>query len=125
MDDFTPKELRNKKRNTTLTFGKYKGSDLSEIPLSYLGWLLREYSGSSLAKEDIEAEAISRGCEKRNGKWGIVRSRGYSDNWDLGAGFDLQQDFLGNTVVRRMKDNLEDLDYGEDCYDYEGIPNMD
>ena len=102
------------KNSPTLLFGKYKGQTLSDVPMSYLGWLINDYSGTSISKKDIEAEAISRGCFQRNGVWGY-----YRDNpWDCGVGFDTQIDCLGNLLTRRINDEGDD-------YEYEGIPNME
>lgn len=111
--------------NVIIPFGKYKGRSLKSVPLSMIGWLLTTYSGNGLFKKDIEEEALRRGCEKRNNKWGIERTRTYSnlsssrintiDSY-------IESDFLGNTIMATMKD-LNDLENGEDEYEYEGIPN--
>lgn len=98
-----------------LNFGKYKGQSLSSVPMSYLTWLLTEYRGNSLSKGEIENEALVRGCEKRNGVWGISREK-----WNTGVGFDHQVDFLGNVITRSVRDDIE---MGEDPWEYEGIPN--
>lgn len=43
-----------------LTFGKYKGMKLSQVPPGYLLWLLNDYRGNSLKREDLEALANKR-----------------------------------------------------------------
>ncbi len=108
-------------KEITMTFGKHKGKKLSEIPLSYLGWLLGKYEGLSLCKKDLEAEAIKRGCEKRNGRWGIMRTRTRSVK-NMAHG-DMETDFLGNTISCNLRDDWDQCEIGEDIYEYEGIPN--
>ena len=44
-----------------LNFGKHKDKKLSQVPLSYLCWLLTNYEGKSLSKQDLRDEAKSRG----------------------------------------------------------------
>ena len=105
-----------------LPFGKYKGMKLSKVPLRYLGWLLTKYEGYRISKEDIELEAKRRGCYKKNGCWGIDKINIPKQEWKYLYGkVEYQRDFLGNYITRTIKDDIE---MGDDIYDYEGIPNM-
>jgi hypothetical protein len=45
----------------TLPFGKYKGRRLSEVPGSYLAWLLREAKLSTGLRFAVRAELLARG----------------------------------------------------------------
>ena len=105
----------------TLSFGKHKGLKLSQVPLSYLGWLLAKYEGNSLTREEIESEAIRRGCEKRNGHWGIEVRRSLR----IKSGFDVDGIGYGNMygVVETLRDDWESASCYDETYDYEGIPN--
>jgi len=49
----------NKKSNSTMTFGKYFGLDLSEIPTSYLQWVLDQEPYSNL-EYNINKELVRR-----------------------------------------------------------------
>ena len=105
-----------------LTFGKHKGERLQDIPLKYIAWLLTKYEGSRISRQDIEAEAIRRGCEKRNGRWGIVRNR-------IRSGFDSDENGFGAMagISREWKNGgeYEPEDQFNDPYNYYGIPNQD
>lgn len=59
--------------NGKIPFGKHQGKTLKEVPLKYIAWLLTEYEGNKIPKEAIEREALDRGCECRDGVWGIER----------------------------------------------------
>lgn len=90
---------------TILTFGTHKGQKLSEIPLSYLLWLLKNYSGEY--RKEIEEEGLIRGYEKKEGVWQFLKS---SPQWQECAGLAFKKDCLGNIVIRPLKDKSTDLD---------------
>ena len=124
MDDMAIKanNMFGNPQETVLPFGKYKGQKLSKVPLKMIGWLLVTYSGNQIPKEAIETEAIKRGCEKRNGRWGIERPRNVADPISQMGDGDIHVDFLGNAISCTLRDD-ESADWGDDMYDYEGIPN--
>lgn len=72
-----------------LKFGKHAGERLQDVPLKYFAWLLTKYTGKSLTKEQLETEAIRRGCTKRNGHWGIERTRTHLNPSISSAIFDI------------------------------------
>lgn len=49
--------LGNVKTERVMHFGEYKGADLSEIPTSYLSWILDKVVDDAL-RVDIEAEIM-------------------------------------------------------------------
>ena len=98
-----------------LKFGKHKGEKLEDVPLKYFAWLLTKYEGSSLTKEELETEALRRGCEKRDGRWGISRTRHC-------GGFD-PDGFGHGTMVGVIESYNDDATCAEDAYSYDGMPN--
>lgn len=104
-----------------ISFGKHKGKKLGQVPLSYIAWLLTKYEGKSLSRKEIEEEAIKRGCEKRNGQWGIEIKR----RTRIPSGFDVNGLGYGSMygVVETLRDDWESATCYDEMYDYEGIPN--
>ena len=114
----------------TIYFGKYKGKKLNALPDEYLAWLYKDWERDSdylnkAALQELKNRGVDPEKAYKAGAKKLKRRGTRVQNMDdeVWSG-DIKSDFLGNTIMRTIRDDWDGND-PDGMYDYEGIPNFD
>ena len=65
----------------TIHFGKYKGTKISEIPSSYLKWILRDYTANTDILNEVRSTLLDRMLQEHTFEDEHNSESDYLDSW--------------------------------------------